>query len=411
MPRLPRLYLTNCLYYVTQESIPGENIFKDEGDYTMYLNILKKYKEKYGFKLFAFALMPEQLNLLIELEKAGSTISMIMHDASSAYTKYFNGRYERKGHLFRQRFKSVVIEKEPYLLNLLRYIHTQPVKLGLAKSAVDYTFSTHLFYLARGQSLDQGAQKLSNIMALNDEIQEVLTRIKKTFPERKDYADFMAASLQEEIEDLANKLESNSFLGSAAFMESIQAQMRNRIKEEAAAKINFFTKPAVLFSFSVLVAGVVVGAIYLTKAYNLKQKEAAKENTTVSPRVHEVRIEPLMALDGTVWVIELALRGEGDVNYPRYDKIRFKNGTLVSDYVSSLGFSTSNYAFTINEQGRLVWETMQRNTKGERVFWQGEATQDGKMQGSFSRQQPSKGEVKGELMEFSFTSLGYKREE
>jgi REP element-mobilizing transposase RayT len=411
MPRLPRLYLTNCLYYVTQESIPGENIFKDEGDYKMYLNILKKYKEKYSFKLFAFALMPDQLNLLIELEKAGSTISMIMHDTSSAYTKYFNGRYDRKGHLFRQRFKSVVLEKEPYLLNLVRSIHTRPVKLGLAKEPADYTFSTHLLYLSHGQSLNERAQKLSNIMTLNDEIQEVLECIKKIFPERKDYADFMATGVQQDLEDLANKLESNSFLGSADFMESIKTQMQNRIKEETAAKINFFTKPLVLFSFSVLIAGVVVGVIYLTKTYRPKQKEGVKENTTASPRIHEVRIEPLMALDGTIWVIELAPRGKTEMNYPRYDKIRFKNGTLVSDYISSLGFSTSNYAFTINEQGRLVWETMQRNTKGEMVFWQGEATQDGKMQGSFSRQQPSKGEVKGELTEFSFTSLGYKREE
>jgi len=118
-----------------------------------------------------------------------------------------------------------------------------------------------------------------------------------------------------------------------------------------------------------------------------------------------------MALDGTIWVIELNLRGKSNVTYPRYDKIKFKDGTLVSEYISSLGFSTSNYAFTINEEGRLVWETMQRNSKGEMVFWQGEATQDGKMKGSLSRQAPPKGEAKGEITEFSFTSLGYKRED
>ncbi len=84
---------------------------------------------------------------------------------------------------------------------------------------------------------------------------------------------------------------------------------------------------------------------------------------------------------------------------------------MVSEYISSLGFSTSNYAFTITPEGRLVWETMQRNSKGEMVFWQGEATQDGKMKGSLSRQAPAKDDTKGELTEFSFTSLGYKREE
>ncbi len=374
----------------------------------MYLNILKKYKEKYGFKLFAFSLMPQQLNLLIELEKEGTTISMIMHDVSSAYTRYFNSRYNRVGHLFSQRFKSVVIEKEPYLLNLLRYIHTRPVQLGLVKDPAEYTFSTHLLY---AQQPNERTDKVKTILALNDEIKEALELMKKFFPEKKDYADFMGVNVQQELEELGAKLDSSSFLGSSAFMDAIESQMQKKSKEEAAAKINFFTKPAVLFSFSVLIAGVVVGTIYLSKAYRADKEDIAKTKNVTAPRVHELRIEPLIALDGTVWVIELSLRGSSNVTYPRYDKIRFKGGTLVSDYISSLGFSTSNYAFTINPEGRLVWETMQRNTKGEMVFWQGEATQDGKMRGSLSRQAPPKGATKGELTEFSFTSLGYKREE
>ncbi|MHC4115194.1 MAG: transposase, partial [Planctomycetota bacterium] len=335
-------------------------------------------------------------------------ISMIMHDVSSAYTRYYNGRYGRKGHLFRQRFKSVVIEKEPYLLNLVRHIHTRPVQLGLAREPAEYTFSTHLFYT---QLPNERTQGLRNILSLDNEIQEVLELIKKLLPEKKDYADFIQAATGEELKELADKLESNSFLGSAAFMDSIKAQMQKKSKEETAAKINFFTQPLVLFSFTVLVSGVVVAAIYLSKTNKPEENQTVRPQTDPIQRVQELRIEPLMALDGTVWVIELNLRGKAKINYPRYDKIRFKDGTLVSEYISSLGFSTSNYAFTINSEGRLVWETMQRNTKGEMVFWQGEATQDGKMKGSMSRQGLPKGETKGELVEFSFTSLGYKRED
>ena len=86
MPRQHRLYINNCLYYVTLRSNPQEDIFRNEGDFKMYLEILRKYREKYGFKLFAFNLMPKQLGLLMEL-KEGSTISMIMHDINSSYTK------------------------------------------------------------------------------------------------------------------------------------------------------------------------------------------------------------------------------------------------------------------------------------------------------------------------------------
>jgi len=408
MPRLPRLYLKNCLYYVTQGSIPREHIFRDEGDYKMYLDILKKYKEKYGFKLFAFALMPEQLNLLIELEQEDTTISMIMHDVSSAYTRYYNGRYGRKGHLFRQRFKSVVIEKEPNLLNSLRYVHARPVHLGMAGEPGQYPFSTHLCYL---QPSVERAKELRNILSLDNEIQEVSDLIRKLFPNKRDYADFIAGVVQQELEDFRNKLESESFLGSAAFMDSIKAQMQKKRKEETTAKINFFTQPVVLVSVAVLVSGVVVAAIYLSKSRKPVETQPAQPQPDSIQRVQELRIEPLMALDGTTWVIELNLHGKSNLSYPRYDKIRFKDGTLVSEYISSLGFSISNYAFTINEEGRLVWETMQRNDRGEMVFWQGEATQDGKMVGSMSRQGAPKGQSKGELVEFSFTSLGYKRED
>ena len=372
----------------------------------MYLDILKKYKERYGFKLFAFALMPEQLNLLIELESQDTTISMIMHDVSSAYTRYYNGRYVRKGHLFRQRFKSVVIEKEPYLLNLVRYIHTRPVQLGLVREPGQYTFSTHLFY---AQLPNERAQDLRNVLDLSDEVGQVLELIKKLFPEKIGYADFMATNVRQELQDLNEKLQTNSFLGSAAFMDSIEAQMKKKSREDAAAKINFFTRPAVLLSFSVMVSAAVVATVYLSKAYKPVNELATGPQNDSVQRIQELRIEPLMVLDGTTWVIELSLRGKGDVNYPRYDKIRFKDGTLVSEYVSSLGFPSSNYAFTLNQEGKLVWETMQRNSAGEMVFWQGEATQDGKMRGSMSRQGASKNQTKGELVEFSFASLGYKR--
>ena len=64
----------------------------------MYLDLIKKYKDQYGFKIFSYILMPNQLSLLLEL-KEETTISVIMHDLTSSYTKYYNSRYNRKGHL------------------------------------------------------------------------------------------------------------------------------------------------------------------------------------------------------------------------------------------------------------------------------------------------------------------------
>ena len=103
MPMLPRIYIEGSLYYVTSMGNHGENIFRDKEDYMTYLELLKKYKEQDGYKLFSFVLMPQQLNLLIEATEQ-ATISTIMHDIASSYTKYFNNRYQRKGHLFQERF-------------------------------------------------------------------------------------------------------------------------------------------------------------------------------------------------------------------------------------------------------------------------------------------------------------------
>ena len=193
MPRLPRIHIPNCLYYITAKGNLGESIFLDEGDYKMYLELLKKYKQQYGFKLFSFEPMPGSLNLLLEL-KEGETISMVMHDINSSYTKYFNGRYARKGHAFRERFKPVVVEKETYLLSLVNYIHQVPVRSGLARDPREYVFSTCLLYTghndpSRQEMLRKTAEGL--IVDVSAEIAETMDFMSRLMPERQGFVDFM----------------------------------------------------------------------------------------------------------------------------------------------------------------------------------------------------------------------------
>jgi len=129
MTRIPRSHIEGALFYVTARGDHNEELFKSVEDYNTYIGLLKKYKEHYGFKLFACCLMQNHIHLLIEL-KEGLTISDIMHDLSANYTKYYNGRYERKGHLFQERYKLVLAEKKSYLLMLAAYIHLNPQALN-----------------------------------------------------------------------------------------------------------------------------------------------------------------------------------------------------------------------------------------------------------------------------------------
>lgn len=129
MPREPRIYIENVLYFVTAKGDEDRHLFNDHQDFAEYLRSLSKYKKEYGFKLFAYTLLPKSLYLLIEL-KNNVKISQIMHDLNSRYTKAYNNHYGKKGHLFQSRFKSVLIEKEDYLMRISRYIHLLPKESG-----------------------------------------------------------------------------------------------------------------------------------------------------------------------------------------------------------------------------------------------------------------------------------------
>lgn len=87
----------------------------------MYLNLLNKYQQQYGFTLFGHCFTSNSLSLLIEL-KEGLNVSDIMHDLSTNYTKYFNGKYARKGHLFKERYDLVVAEKAQYLAPIMEHM-------------------------------------------------------------------------------------------------------------------------------------------------------------------------------------------------------------------------------------------------------------------------------------------------
>ena len=108
MPRLPRIYIKGVLYYITCNGLHHQSIFKDQEDYGMFLELLKKYQDQYGIKLFSYVLLPGHLHLLVEMIGQDDDISGFMHDLNNSYTKYFNSRHNRKGHLFRSRFKAAV---------------------------------------------------------------------------------------------------------------------------------------------------------------------------------------------------------------------------------------------------------------------------------------------------------------
>lgn len=409
MPRLPRIYLENCVYYITSRANQGQEIFKDGEDYKMYLELLKKYKEQFGFKLFSFLLGKEQISLLMEVGE-GATISVIMHGVSSNYTKYFNSRYQKKGHLFQERFRSVVVEKKSYLLDLISYIHLSPANQSL--------YSSHLLYLYNNQNQDEAADKIRKILNLETEVAQVTEAILRACPDKKGYADFIAGYTPQEIEAIRKKLHRTNILGSEQFIGKAKAELEKKSEPESQEK--GFPFMPVSVSIVVMLAGIGLGVLYIQKnAASKKIGEAGDQAinerlnyNNLSPKEDQIQREEkteaaplLLDLNDTEWTIELKGPKDSAVSYPPYDKISFSEGRVFSTYFTANGFSGSNYTLTIHDRGKMTWETMQADSSGGVLFWRAEVS-DGQMQGTLNLQK--QGNPAGE---FYFTSLGYRRKE
>lgn len=145
MARKNRIEYPGAFFHVLARGNNKQKIFKDEEDYKVYILRLKKYYERHKFILYAYVLMPNHVHLLIE---TGLTpLSKIMQGLQQSYTYYFHRKYKTVGHLFQGRYKAILCQRDTYLLELVRYIHLNPVRAGLATNPEDYLWSSHLVYI------------------------------------------------------------------------------------------------------------------------------------------------------------------------------------------------------------------------------------------------------------------------
>lgn len=143
MARKPRIYYPGAMYHAIARGNNKEDIFCDSRDKNKYLELLAKYKEKYGFELFAYVLMNNHIHLLVRVQE--HSLSKIMQGIQLTYTQYFNYRYSRVGHVFEQRYKAFICENQAYLMNLICYIHQNPVRANM-DGGINYPWSSHQHY-------------------------------------------------------------------------------------------------------------------------------------------------------------------------------------------------------------------------------------------------------------------------
>lgn len=145
MARRERIHYPGALYHVVLRGNAGDPVFFDDRDrYRLYL-IIQHAVEKFRCRIHAFCLMRNHLHLVVQVEDI--PLSSIMQNISLRYTKWINHTRKRTGHLFQGRYKAILVDADAYLVELVRYVHLNPVRANVSPTPEDYPWSGHRCYL------------------------------------------------------------------------------------------------------------------------------------------------------------------------------------------------------------------------------------------------------------------------
>ncbi|OGW59190.1 MAG: transposase [Nitrospirae bacterium RBG_16_64_22] len=135
MPRQARIDAPGALHHIIVRGIERRRIFLDPADYDAFLQRLSRVLAEASTPCYAWALMPNHFHLLLRTGQA--PLSAVMRRLLTGYAVEFNRRHRRTGHLFQNRYKSVLCQEDPYLLELVRYIHLNPLRGRVVETLAD----------------------------------------------------------------------------------------------------------------------------------------------------------------------------------------------------------------------------------------------------------------------------------
>ncbi len=144
MARQWRIEYEGALYHVMSRGNEGRLIHTDDGDRRMFLDVLGEMSERFEIDLHSWVLMSNYYHLLLKTRR--SNLSKGMQWLGATYTRRFNLKHQRVGHLFQGRFKSLLVENDSYLFRLSCYIHRNPLRAKLVKRLADYEWSSYRAY-------------------------------------------------------------------------------------------------------------------------------------------------------------------------------------------------------------------------------------------------------------------------
>ena len=231
MTRPLRIQYPDAWYHVMNRGRHGELIYDDVQDYFDFLNLLKETGSMWNVKIAAYCLMTNHYHLLIQTPQAN--LDRCMRHINGIYTQRFNRKHHVDGQLFRGRYKAILVDADNYLLEIVRYIHRNPVRAGIVKHPQDYRWNSY-----RGYLYESADWKWLN----RDFVLEMMDH--KRDRQIKAFVDFMKQEESEEIKVFYAKKNTPSFLGADKFIEKIKTRYFGIKKHQEISQIKYL-EPAI----------------------------------------------------------------------------------------------------------------------------------------------------------------------
>ena len=220
MPRKPRFYLPNVPVHIVQRGHSREPVFFEDSDYRAYMDWMGEAAEHYKCTIHAYVLMTNHIHILVT-PKHKDSISLMMQFIGRRYVPYINHSYGTSGSIWQGRYKSSLIQDDPYLLTCMRYIELNPVRADMVNSPAQYRWSSYR----------ANAQGKPDTLLTSHPLYTQLGR--NPLKRREAYKALFKAHIDQEQHDTIQKAyQTGTPLGNDYFREKVERKLKCKVGQD-----------------------------------------------------------------------------------------------------------------------------------------------------------------------------------
>ena len=219
MTRPLRIEYPDAWYHVMSRARKGQEAFATVEDCNSFIDIIKDAAEIFNMKIAAYCLMANHYHLLVQTPDAN--LSRCMRHINGIYTQRYNARNGCDGTLFRGRYKSIVVDADSYLLELVRYIHRNPLRVGIVAKLDDYEWSSHKGYVSKAKKWEWLHKDYILGMFSKDKRSQIIS-----------YKRFISSEESAELIHYYSKKNIPSILGDKVFVKLLKDSFLKKKKEK-----------------------------------------------------------------------------------------------------------------------------------------------------------------------------------